>query len=57
MLEDCDEMINLFHVTRLLLSMDSEDYESVIRFDDVFSKLEKAKKWYKEYGLGEDYVK
>ena len=55
--EDCDEMISLFHVTGSLLYMDSEDYESVIGFDDVFSKLEKAKKWYKECGLGEDYVK
>jgi len=54
--EDCDEMITLFHVTGSLLYVSEEDDEKVIGFDDVFSKLEKAKKWYKECGLGEDYI-
>lgn len=53
--EDCDEMITMFHVTGSLLYV-GEDDEDIIGFDDVFSKLEKAKKWYKECGLGEDYV-
>ena len=53
--EDCDEMIAMFHVTGSLLYVD-QDGDDVIGFDDVFSKLEKAKKWYKECGLGEDYV-
>jgi 2,4'-dihydroxyacetophenone dioxygenase len=56
--EDCedDEMITLFHVTGSLLYVSEEDEEQVIGFDDVFTKLEKAKRWYKECGLGEDYV-
>ena len=53
--EDCDEMITMFHVTGSLLYVDEEG-NNVIGFDDVFTKLEKAKKWYKECGLGEDYV-
>mmetsp|Transcript_4320 Transcript_4320/g.6591 ORF Transcript_4320/g.6591 Transcript_4320/m.6591 type:complete len:222 (+) Transcript_4320:88-753(+) len=57
--EDCDEMVTLFHVTGSLLYVsedEDEDGGEVIGFDDVFSKLEKAKKWYAECGLGEDYV-
>lgn len=54
--EDCDEMISLFHVTGSLLYISEEDDEKVIGFDDVFSKLDKAKTWYRECGLGEDYV-
>lgn len=53
--EDCDEMIGMFHVTGSLLYVD-QDGDDVIGFDDVFTKLEKAKTWYKECGLGEDYV-
>lgn len=53
--EDCDEMIALFHVTGSLLYVDENNITT--GFDDVFTKLEKAKKWYKECGLGEDYVK
>eukprot|EP00547_Thalassionema_nitzschioides_P002774 CAMPEP_0194216876 /NCGR_PEP_ID=MMETSP0156-20130528/19849_1 /TAXON_ID=33649 /ORGANISM="Thalassionema nitzschioides, Strain L26-B" /LENGTH=212 /DNA_ID=CAMNT_0038945747 /DNA_START=211 /DNA_END=849 /DNA_ORIENTATION=- len=52
--DDCDEMITLFHVTAALLYTDENN--KVIGFDDVFTKLEKAKKWYAECGLGEDYV-
>ena len=52
--EDCDEMVTLFHVTGSLLYVDDND--EVIGFDDVFSKLEKAKKWYAKCGLGEDYI-
>lgn len=53
--QDCDEMVTLFHVTGSLLYID-EDTNNVIGFDDVFSKLEMAKKWYAECGLGEEYV-
>lgn len=53
--DDCDEMIALFHVTGSLLYVDEEN-DQVVGFDDVFSKLEKAKQWYAECGLGEDYV-
>ena len=58
--EDCEEMITMFHVTGTLLYVGEgegeNDGDEIIGFDDVFSKLEKAKKWYKECGLGEDYV-
>uniref|UniRef100_A0A7S3VGD4 ChrR-like cupin domain-containing protein n=1 Tax=Chaetoceros debilis TaxID=122233 RepID=A0A7S3VGD4_9STRA len=52
--EDCEEMVTMFHVTGSLLY--TNDQNEVIGFDDVFSKLEKAKQWYAECGLGEDYV-
>ena len=55
--EDCDEMITMFHVTGSLLYVDETgDTDNIVGFDDVFTKLEKAKKWYTECGLGEDYV-
>jgi hypothetical protein len=53
--EDCDEMVALFHVTGSLLYV-SEDKGDVIGFDDVFTKLEKARAWYEECGLGRDYA-
>jgi 2,4'-dihydroxyacetophenone dioxygenase len=55
LLVDEEEMITMFHVTGSLLYMD-EATDVVVGFDDVFTKLEKAKKWYKDCGLGEDYV-
>ena len=53
--ESCDLMITLFHVTGSLLYVDPET-GAVTGFDDVFTKLEKARKWYEECGLGRDYV-
>lgn len=53
--EDCDEMVAMFHVTGSLLYMDEASGE-VTGFDDVFTKLEKAREWYEECGLGKDYV-
>jgi 2,4'-dihydroxyacetophenone dioxygenase len=53
--EDCDEMVALFHVTGSLLYVNEETGE-VIGFDDVFTKLEKARDWYEECGLGRDYA-
>lgn len=50
-----DEMITLFHVTGSLLYCDPDG--KVIGAEDVFTKLELAKKHYKEVGLGEDFVK
>jgi len=49
------EMIALFHVTGALLYCDPNTKE-VIGFDDVFTKLEKAKRHYAACGLGEDYA-
>ena len=53
--EDCDEMCALFHVTGSLLYVD-EDTDEVIGFDDVFSKLEKARDHYESVGLGREYA-
>ena len=52
---DCDEMIALFHVTGALIYKDPATGETV-GYDDVFTKLEKARAWYKQCSLGEDYV-
>ena len=51
-----DEMIALFHVTGALLYCDPEQPEVVTGFDDVFTKLEKAKAHYERVGLGASYV-
>ena len=52
--EGVDEMITMFHVTGSLLYCDTEG--NVVGADDVFTKLELAKKHYAKVGLGEDYV-
>jgi 2,4'-dihydroxyacetophenone dioxygenase len=52
--EGVDEMITLFHVTGSLLYCDTEG--NVVGADDVFTKLELAKKHYEKVGLGEDFV-
>jgi 2,4'-dihydroxyacetophenone dioxygenase len=48
-------MIAMFHVTGALLYVDAESGQ-VTGYDDVFTKLDKARAWYKECGLGEEYV-
>ncbi|KAL3777404.1 hypothetical protein ACHAW5_010970 [Stephanodiscus triporus] len=53
--EGCDEMIALFHVTGSLMYV-SEGTGEVTGYDDVFTKLEKARRWYEECGLGRDYA-
>ena len=53
--DDCEEMVALFHVTGSLLYV-SEETGEVTGFDDVFSKLEKAREWYEECGIGRDYA-
>jgi hypothetical protein len=52
--EGVDEMITLFHVTGSLLYCDVDG--NVEGADDVFTKLELAKKHYKAVGLGENFV-
>ena len=51
---DCKEMVALFHVTGSLLYVSEKD--ELIGYDDVFTKLEKARKWYEECGLGAEYA-
>ena len=53
--EGVEEMITLFHVTGALLYCDPDG--NVVGAEDVFSKLELAKKHYAAIGLGEDYVR
>ena len=53
--DDCDEMVALFHVTGALLYKNPTTGET-IGYDDVFTKLEKARAWYKECGLGQEYA-
>ena len=53
--DDCDEMVALFHVTGSLLYV-SEETGEVTGFDDVFSKLEKAREYYGKIGLGREYA-
>jgi len=52
--EGVDEMITLFHVTGALLYCDPDG--NVVGAEDVFTKLELAKKHYEKVGLGEDFV-
>mmetsp|Transcript_13141 Transcript_13141/g.15801 ORF Transcript_13141/g.15801 Transcript_13141/m.15801 type:complete len:227 (+) Transcript_13141:42-722(+) len=52
--EGVEEMITLFHVTGSLLYCDTQG--TVVGAEDVFTKLELAKKHYAEVGLGEDFV-
>lgn len=49
-----EEMITLFHVTGSLLYCDVDG--TVVGADDVFSKLQLAKKHYAAVGLGEEFV-
>ena len=56
----------LFHVTGSLLYVsgggaedgdgEEEEEEVVTGYDDVFTKLEKARRWYESCGLGRDYA-
>lgn len=52
--EGVEEMITLFHVTGSLLYCDPDG--NVVGADDVFTKLELAKKHYEKVGLGADFV-
>lgn len=64
--DGCDEMVALFYVTGSLLYVsgggaedgdgEEEEEEVVTGYDDVFTKLEKARRWYESCGLGRDYA-
>lgn len=53
-LPGCEEMITMFHVTGALLYCDPEG--NVNGYEDVFTKLQKAKEHYEAVGLGADFV-
>ena len=62
--DGCDEVVAMFHVTGSLLYVsgggadggEEEEEEVITGYDDVFTKLEKAKRWYESCGLGRDYA-
>lgn len=56
MVHEGSEMIALFHVTGALLYCDPGAPQTVTGFDDVFTKLEKARAHYEACGLGADFV-
>ncbi|GAA5852075.1 hypothetical protein JCM8547_000150 [Rhodosporidiobolus lusitaniae] len=53
--EGVDEMVTLFHVTGAYIYVDP--HGKALAIEDVFSKIELARKHYEEVGLGADYVK
>lgn len=52
--EDVSEMATLFHVTGAYIYVDVDG--NVIGMEDVFSKIENARRHYEAVGLGADYV-
>jgi 2,4'-dihydroxyacetophenone dioxygenase len=52
--EGCNEMITLFQVTGSLMYVDPQGVST--GYDDVFTRLEKARAHYIAVGLGESYV-
>ena len=52
--EGCTEMVTLFQVNGSLMYVDPQG--ASIGYDDVFTRLEKARAHYAAVGLGENYV-
>jgi 2,4'-dihydroxyacetophenone dioxygenase len=52
--DDCTEMITLFQVNGSLIYVDP--HGTTTGYDDVFTRLEKARAHYASVGLGADYV-
>ena len=52
--EGCTEMVTLFQVTGSLVYVDPQG--SVTGYDDVFTRIDKARAHYTAAGLGEGYV-
>jgi 2,4'-dihydroxyacetophenone dioxygenase len=53
--EDVKEMITWFHVTGGYTYVDPQG--TAVGYEDVFTKIEAARRHYEEIGLGADYVK
>jgi 2,4'-dihydroxyacetophenone dioxygenase len=53
--EDVEEMITWFHVTGGYTYVDPQGV--AVGYEDVFTKIEAARRHYEEIGLGADYVK
>ena len=52
--EGCNEMVTLFQVTGSLIYVDPQGVAT--GYDDVFTRMEKARGHYAAVGLGQDYV-
>jgi quercetin dioxygenase-like cupin family protein len=52
--DGCTDMITLFQVTGNLVYVDPQG--NATGYDDVFTRIKKARKHYAAVGLGEDYV-
>jgi hypothetical protein len=52
--EGVDEMVTPFHVTGAYVDVDPQGKAE--RIEDYFTKLETARKYYQEVGLGAGYV-
>ena len=52
--EGCNEMVTLFQVTGSLMYVDPQGVST--GYDDVFTRLDKARRHYSSVGLGEAYV-
>lgn len=53
--DDVAEMVTLFHVTGSLVYVDPQG--QALGYEDVFTKLELARRHYESIGLGADYYK
>jgi hypothetical protein len=53
--EDVTEMITWFHVTGGYTYVDPQG--TAVGYEDVFTKIEAARRHYEAIGLGADYVK
>lgn len=52
--EGVNEMVTLFHVTGAYIYVDRDGV--ALGIEDVFSKLQAARKHYEEVGLGADFA-
>ena len=52
--DDCKEMITMFQVNGSLIYVDP--HGKTLGYDDVFTRLERAREHFKSVGLGADYV-
>src|SRR3954470_14024808 len=52
--EGCTEMVTMFQVTGALVYVDPQGAST--GYDDVFTRIDKARRHYVSAGLGEDYV-
>jgi 2,4'-dihydroxyacetophenone dioxygenase len=52
--DSVDEMVTLFHVAGAMIYLDAEGRPS--GYEDVHTKIEKARRHFRDVGLGADYV-